>query len=454
MARWEFRRRGWVSLGVACVLLLVAVGLTLPATVGAEPFLAEPYLPAAILVLAAGVLVARTVIPHRAVRGYDHLERENRGLLALHQAVLDVYAQNSLDTVLQSVVDQAAKMLEARYGAVSVVDDAGQVSHFVTSGVDREAYQGTPEPCGRSLIGVVRDGGERLRLRDVTAHPRFRGFPDQHPTMRSLLSVPIRCRGPFRGALFVAEKRGGPEFSPGDEEVLDRFATAAAIAIDHAHLHERLRGTAVVQERERIGREMHDGMAQLLAYVNAKAQAVDVLLKRGRAGEAREQLGQLARAARDAYVDARAAILDLRTEVGEDHALIRELAEYVERWEELADVRAVVRVEEGIHLEFPAELQLVRIVQETLTNVRKHADATEVTLEMRREGDRVVTRITDDGRGFDPGQLTRTGNPRFGLGVMRERAESVGGELRVETVVGRGTTVIVSMPGAHAPVPV
>lgn len=447
-SRWGIRRRGWVSLGVASVLLLVAVGLTLPTTVGATSFLSL-----ALHLLAAGALAVGALAFHRASAAWSRLERENRGLLTLHQAVLDVYAQISLDTVLQSVVDQAASLLEARYGAVSVVDDAGQVSHFVTSGVDRSEYEGTPEPCGRSLIGRVRDEGERLRLRDVTAHPRFGGFPENHPTMRSLLTVPIRCRGPFRGALFVAEKDGRPEFSPEDEEVLERFATAAAIAIDHAHLHERLRGTAVVQERERIGREMHDGMAQLLAYVNAKAQAVDVLLKRGRVEGAREQLGQLAAAARDAYVDARAAILDLRTEVDEDHALVRELSEYVERWEELADVHAVVRVDEGIRLDPSAELQLVRIVQETLTNVRKHADATEVTLEMRREDDGVVIRISDDGRGFEPGQLSRTGSPRFGLGVMRERAESVGGELRVESVVGRGTTVIVSIPDAGAAVP-
>jgi len=383
---------------------------------------------------------------HRSDRISSTLAERNRELLSLHQAALGVHGDLSLEPVLQNAVNQAVSLLEGRFGAVSVVDEGGKLSHFFASGVDPRLYEQLPRPCGDGLIGLVRDGGEPLRISDVRADGRHRGFPGAHPDMSSLVAVPIRCRGPYRGGLFIGDKTTAPAFSEEDATILERFAEAAALAIDNAHLHERLRTLAVAEERERIGREMHDGVAQLLAYVNTKAQAVRVLLDRGRPDGAAERLDELAAAARDAYLDTRAAILDLRTAVGPDNPLTAELGGYVKRWEELANVPADVSVEPDVRLAPLTELQLLRIVQEALTNVRKHARASRAQIRMSRRGGIVETLIADDGRGFDTLRPPRTGLPRFGLSIMRERAESVGGRLHIDSSPDSGTRVTVTVP--------
>lgn len=365
-------------------------------------------------------------------------------LLAFHRAVMDVYGQEWVDPVLETIADRAANLVDGRFGAVSVADGAAELSRFITVGAPAGVRRRLPPPCGRGLIAAVRDGGERIRLDDLGSDSRHCGFPPGHPAMRSLVAVPIRCRGPFRGGLFVAEKIGAGGFSERDEETLGRFADAVAAAMDHAHLRERLRAVAALEERKRIGREIHDGVAQVLAYVNAKAQAVDLLLERGDVARARDQLRQLTRAAQDASVDAREAIMDLRTDVFPDQPLPDKLRDCVLRWETLAGVKARVEVDPDARCAAGVTLQLLCIVQEALANVRKHARADSVHVQLRREGSRVLVTVHDDGAGFE---LSSNGTPRFGLSIMRERAESVGGTLRVTAGPDAGTTVSVDMPG-------
>jgi signal transduction histidine kinase len=279
------------------------------------------------------------------------------------------------------------------------------------------------------------------------------GVPVGHPQMRSLLAVPIVSGGRVIGNLYLAEKQGGAEFSAEDENTLTRFATQAALAIENARLHLRVRDVAIAEERERIAREMHDSLAQVLGYVMTKAQAVQELLKRDQPEKASAQVAQLNAAARDAYADVREGILALRTSVGSERGLLQALREYLERWEEQSGLESELQVRpDGERLEglSPlAELQLLRIVQEALANVRKHAQAHRVDVCITAAPDSVETVIADDGRGFDPDSPARDGQapmPHFGLATMRERAESVGGTLRVQSKRDAGTQVIVRLP--------
>jgi signal transduction histidine kinase len=213
-----------------------------------------------------------------------------------------------------------------------------------------------------------------------------------------------------------------------------------------------VRNVAVSEERERIAREMHDSLAQVLGYVNIKVQAIQELLKRDETERAATQLDQLSEAARAAYADVREGILALRTSLGPGRTFLEALAEYLERWKEQSQVEAslVVRPANGpLHgLEPAAELQLLRIVQEALANVRKHAQATHVEVRIDVEPQRVETTVADNGRGFDPTAAVRSEDriPHFGLSTMRERAESVGGSLEVVSGPGEGTRVVVCVP--------
>lgn len=398
-----------------------------------------------------GALFFFGAVFHLIEKMQGRLERQNRELLALHAATQDVHAELSLDKVLQRVVDQARSLLDARYGALSVIDEQNRIESFVTTGISAEERARIgPPPVGHGLLGVVLNEGQRLRLPDITRDPRSHGFPPHHPPMHSLLAVPVACKGPFRGNLYLAEKSGAAEFSVEDEETLVRFAVTAGIAIDNAYLHQRLNTLAVAEERLRIAHEMHDGLAQVLAYVNTKAQAVKELLRSDRPDDASRHLDQLAAAAREVYGDVRESIIGLRNAAVPGRTVGDSVHEYVRSWEAQHGITCRIRVDRDVRLADNAELQLQRIVQESLANVRKHARASQVEVTLRRDGDRVVAVVQDDGAGFNPELLGRAEFPRFGLATMRERAESIGGSVRLDSSPGQGTRVTVEIPAPAA----
>jgi signal transduction histidine kinase len=399
----------------------------------------------------AAIIFYSSVIFRFVGRMQGRLLRQNEELLALHSAGLDVASDLSLDVVLKKVVEQAKRLADARYGAVSVVDDTGRILSFITAGItaeERAKIDGPP--VGHGLLGVVLHEGQTLNLQDLTAHPQSHGFAPNHPAMHSLLAVPIPCKGPFVGNLYLTEKIGADRFSKEDEETLNRFAVQAALAIDNAHLHAQVADLAIAQERIRISHEMHDGLAQVLAYVNTKVQAAEAYLKRGKSDEAGVQLRELSTAARQAYHDVREAIIGLRTLPSAEQTMGEVLREYTERWQEMSGVATSLLVDSDLRLRTTVELQVVRIVQEALTNVRKHARATHARVEVRRRNGAVVASVTDDGVGFDPAALARGEFPQYGLMTMKERAAGVGGTVTVESLPGRGTTVKFELPFVDA----
>jgi signal transduction histidine kinase len=403
------------------------------------------------LLYVAAIVVFAAVIFRFVDEMQERLKRQNEELLALHGAGLDVTADLSLDVVLRKVVEQARRLVGAKYGAVSVVDKDNHIVSFITSGITPEQRAAIgPPPVGHGLLGIVLREGHRLRLGDLAKHPQSYGFPAHHPPMHSLLAVPIPCKGPFLGNLYLTEKEETGIFTADDEETLVRFALQAALAIDNAHLHEQVADLAVAQERLRIAHEMHDGLAQVLGYVNTKVQAAEMYLKREKTEEAEAQLRELATSARQAYSDVRESIVGLRTLPGPNRSLDEVLREYLERWEEMSRVTTSLRIDPSVQLRPSQELQIVRIVQEALTNVRKHAKASharvEINTEITREGNRLVLLVADDGLGFNATARPRGEFPQFGLSTMRERAESIGGALTIDSAPGEGTRVRFELP--------
>ena len=375
----------------------------------------------------------------------QRLQRQNAELLALHSAALVVTADLSLDTVLQTVVDRARALLDTRYGAVSVIDEESRITAFLTSGISAETRAALGEPPrGHGVLGEVLHEGQRLRLDDIESHPRSVGFPEHHPVMRTLLAVPIVCRVPHRGNLYVSEKEGGGTFTADDEEVLVRFASQAAIAIDNAWLYRQVRELGAARERLRIAHEMHDGLAQVLAYVNTKAQVVREYLRQGRTAEAQKHLDEFAEAARDIYGDVRQQILELRSAQPEEAGLARAITEYATGWSRQTGVELDLALESGVELPTEPGRQLLRIMQEALTNVRKHAGASRVRIELARGGSELRLSVADDGVGFDP--ETDRASGRFGLKTMEERAASIGATLAVAAGRGEGVRLELKVP--------
>ncbi|HET7034827.1 MAG TPA: GAF domain-containing protein [Thermomicrobiaceae bacterium] len=411
--------------------------------------------------LVAGAVLLGTLFFSEAIFGVigamqRSLASQNQELLALHESGMSITRALDLKSVLQQVVEEARDLVGARYGALALLRSDGQgMEAFLTSGITPEerALQG-PIPSGHGLLGLVIEEARPLRLGDLSTHPRSVGFPPNHPVMRSLVAVPIRSHDRVLGSLYLTEKEGAAEFDAADQARLERFATQAALAIENARLHQEVRALAVVEERERIAREMHDSIAQVLGYVNTKAQAAQGFIRAGKPERAEEQIGQLATAAREAYADVRENILGLRSSLGPERDFLDVLADYLGSWQDQSGVVVRWSTEPAqsfrLGLSPMAELQLLRIIQESLANVRKHAQASQVEIRLRLADEVVDVTVNDNGIGFAPAAPGRTGVPRFGLATMHERAESVGGSVEIRSQPGAGTTVHARLPRPSA----
>lgn len=215
-----------------------------------------------------------------------------------------------------------------------------------------------------------------------------------------------------------------------------------------AQLVEQQRALAMLEERARLGRELHDGQAQVLGYVKLRAQVARDLLAQGQTAEVDAYLANLIAVAQEAHADIREYLLGVKAVSAPTPAFFSALQQYLQRFSQNYGLRAELDVSPDLsraRLEPTVEVQLLRIIQETLTNVRKHARAVRVQISASVQAGQACFMIQDDGQGFDVGQLAGH-EPTFGLRFMRERAEEMGGSLELHSAPGQGTRVIVRAP--------
>jgi two-component system, NarL family, nitrate/nitrite sensor histidine kinase NarX len=232
-------------------------------------------------------------------------------------------------------------------------------------------------------------------------------------------------------------------------DLRDRNAALEARDRENERLQRQVRDLAVSAERERIAEELHDGVAQVLAYVNAKAQAVDSLIDAGELDRARHQLSELAEAARSSYVDVRSAIHGLARPTVVEGDLVAALEAYAARFAEMAKLAVAVDATptaRALRLRPEAGTQILRIAGEALTNVRKHAAAQRAVIRVDVLGDDLSVAVEDDGRGFDPSRTGGTDRPRFGMRSIRDRARSIDGRAEWSSRPGTGTDVRLRVP--------
>jgi PAS domain S-box-containing protein len=223
-----------------------------------------------------------------------------------------------------------------------------------------------------------------------------------------------------------------------------------------AQLLQQQRALAVLEERERLARELHDDLGQVIGYMNVQAQAIRELLTTGQTDVADAQLARLTAIAQDASADLREYILNLKAVISPEQGFFLALEQYLDQFERNFGIHTEMTVPETLTegaFEPVVEVQLLRIIQEALTNARKHAAAHQVRVSFAVQGDQAEVTVEDDGQGFDPAKLTTGNDKQFGLRFMRERAEGVGGSLQVRSAPGQGTRVIVRVPLRPSPTP-
>lgn len=367
-------------------------------------------------------------------------------LEALDAATLAITEVLDLEAVLQLIVDRVCRLVDARYAALGLADSAGRIERFITAGLtDEQRAAIGPIPQGHGLLGLIIREGHAYRIPDIAAHPDSVGFPPNHPPMRSLLGVPINLSGRPVGNLYLTDKQGATEFSPTDQRIVELFARHAGIAIENARLHTRLAALRVVAERERIGRDLHDGVIQGLYAISLALEDGEALIAE-RPDEARARIDRAIDGIHKSIADIREFIMGLRPGLAGDdlaHGLVA-LADELRLSSTIHVETEPVDPDDLAHLDPAARGELLHLVREAFSNIARHSRATQATLAVRTTADEVTIEITDNGVGFDPAGIAS--GRHHGLSNLRERAIAAGGRLEIDSRRGAGTRLIVHIP--------
>jgi signal transduction histidine kinase len=367
--------------------------------------------------------------------------RERTALQAMSDAVLAIAAELSVQAVLQRLVDAARDLAGARYAAIGVPDGEGAFERFITSGMtDELVAEMGPLPRTHGLLGAMLESERPYRTPDIRQDTRFRGWwPSAHPEMRSFLGVPIVARGGVIGAFYLTDKEGADVFDEADQRLIEMLAAHAAVAIENARLFERSRELSIVEERNRVARELHDSVSQRLFGVVLAVETAVELLDRDPAA-ARVQLERAQQLAHGSMDELRSLIFELRPAALADEGLAAALGKHIGVLRHVHDQDIALRVAGTARLGAAAESQVFRIAQEAVNNALRHAGAQHIAVGLDARNGGVALTVEDDGAGFDPGARALRAR-RLGLTSMEERARALGGTLTIDSRPGAGTRI-------------
>lgn len=375
-------------------------------------------------------------VPFREIEDPSKLRR-------VLEATLLVEANLELPEVLRHVIEEACSMTGARYGALGVLDEEKQaLSEFVTVGLSEEEEDRIgPRPTGRGVLGLLIADPRPLRIHEIGRHPDSFGFPANHPPMTSFLGVPIKVRDEVYGNLYLAEKVGWSEFTLDDEALVGALSLAAGIAIENARLHDRVRRSAVYEDRDRMARDLHDTVIQRLFALGLTLQGMAARMS----DSAASQLGVAVSEIDRVIAQVRSTIYELG--MGDESrgirdditTLVRQLHEVLGFEVELTFTGPLDAAIDDLVLE-----HLLATVREALTNVGKHAHATQASVSMEVDGASCILTISDDGIGLTDAPASPGGG--LGLPNLRRRAEKLHGTLSVDSPPGGGTVLTWKVP--------
>jgi len=353
------------------------------------------------------------------------------------EAMLLIGADLDLSDLLRHVIDEARSMTGARYGAIGVLNDEHTaLAEFITVGLEAAEERAIGNrPKGLGVLGLVISDPQPLRIPDVSSHPKGAGFPPNHPPMTSFLGVPIKVRDEVYGNLYLTDKIGWSEFTNDDLVLTEALALAAGIALETARLHESEKDSAVQGDRDRLAGDLHDRVIQRIFASGLKLQGIaGAIRSEDMSARLKVVIGDLD----DTIREIRSTIfeLGLSSETGirgQVTALLQELSDVLG-----FKVRAAF--DGPVDTEISAEVadHLLSTLREAVTNIGRHADATEARVVLSVHGSLCRLQVSDNGRGLGGTSTTAGGR---GLVNMRRRAEKLGGHLDIAGSQTGGTTL-------------
>jgi signal transduction histidine kinase len=386
-----------------------------------------------------GVIVFTLFIFRTIERMEARIVRQNEELAAMYAIAVDITSLEDAREVLWSVAERARQMLRADAAAVALLDPAGEGLTLAAWAGRHQAFR-SPHAAGSWFpLSAIEPHAARL-------NGHANGCPIADSSFRRH-SAPLCIASGRIGELSVAVAESR-EFSEEELNLLRGLADLAAIAVQKSRLLEGERQFAVLEERARLARELHDSLAQVLGYLNLRSETALRKLSANDIPNTEAELREMSAIAKEAYADVREAILGLRETVTSTRGFIDVLRDYLQKFSRQAGVAVLLETngDDAVGLSPEAEVQLMRVIQEALTNVRKHAQADRARVSIGRNGGEAAIVVEDNGHGFDSALLLQPDATTFGLRTMQERVERVGGRFAVDSSPDEGTSVRIFLP--------
>jgi len=390
------------------------------------------------------VLAAQAGVAIENIDLYEEARRRERWLEAVRQIGSAILSGQGVEAVLTTVAHDARELAGAATATIVVprLDDGDEsvLTVAIADGAYADELRGLEVPREGSVSGDVMRTKQATVLADASTDPRTYQPMVSLGHMGPMVLVPLIVQGRAIGTLAVANPVGGPTFEEQEVRFIETFANQASVALEYARAQRELQRLAVLDDRERIARELHDGVIQSLFAVGMGLQAA-AQRSGNREIETRVEsaVGEIDRAIRDL----RNYIFGLRPGLLADRQLRQALGDLIADFSEKSGVTTVPDIDEGLAADLaPRSADLVQLTREALSNVGRHAQAATCRVSLFRENGHGVLQIEDDGQGFDPA-VQQDGQ---GLGNLRERVTAMGAALTIDSVIGQGTTVKITIP--------
>ncbi len=364
----------------------------------------------------------------------ETLRLRNQQLATLRELQLVHSSRMDLDTLLKNQVDDAQQALETDFAMVWLADRGGQPAY--TFGQNNSKILNAPE-----IRALMAASNRSQALVSRVSSPGEKSLPEGlGAVLIAPLVVPEMAANV--GSLVVGNASATP-FYPRQEKVLRTVAEQAALLVERNRLIDDLEYRSVIEERARLAREIHDGLAQTMAFLKVQVSQMQTSLSRADYTRLGDLIHTSYKTLSEAYLDTRQAIDNLR--VTPQANLGEWLGQMVRDFEGATEVSTHLEIEPGaVGLPPEIQAQLIRVIQEALSNIRKHARATKVDVALRRWVDDLILEISDDGQGFSPEDVPTIS--QYGLRGMRERAEMIGADFQIISSPEGGTKIRLRLP--------
>lgn len=358
-----------------------------------------------------------------------------------------------LGDVLDAVAESANNLVNTDVGVVGLYQEScKEIKIWAANGEGSKKLQGL-------IINVEGQGpGKRLfegeflsgNIIEESESEFIRRYNFDLKDYESYLVVPLHLGEKFLGIIGLLSKKIR-KFSENDIQLLNQLGYHVFVAIEDARLHQQLRYAATLEEQNRLARELHDNMAQALGYIKIKAIMSNDMLEKQDPIKAQMHLSELIKTVTVLYTDIRESIFNLRNTSTTQRDFLQAMEEYLTEYRHKYGLDVRFSVDDASSLEFSSEVanHLIRILQEALSNVRRHSCAQRVWINSWQDHGEIFISIEDDGSGFDVEKVDNTSKQSYGLQIMKERVEYINGSIEIESTPGKGTKILLKLPSVY-----